>query len=144
MLTCCCADVFHPLNETKSTTVATKAVSQVAADGESFQILKARNGLRLHRESREGRSYQCCCESSSTPGSIGLFSVVTRIRTRMNVSTLFTADAIGRPCIVRDGARLCLSFLLFVCELSCEFLCVFGALPINEFDLRGVGDSNPF
>ena len=143
-MTCCRADGVHPLNETKSTTVATKAVSQVAADDESTQILKALNGLRLHRESREGRSYPCCCESRSTPGSIGLISLVTRIRTRMNVSTLFTADAIGRPCIVRDGVRLCLSFLLFVCELSCEFLDVFGALPINEFDLPGIGDSNPF
>ena len=81
----------HPLNDTKSTTVATKAVSQVAADDESTQILKALNGLRLHRESREGRSYTCCCESGSTLGSIGLSSLVTRIRTRMKVSTVFTA-----------------------------------------------------
>ena len=66
LLTCCRADGVHPLNETKSTTVATKAVSQVAADDESTQILKALNGVRLHRESREGRSYQCCCESGST------------------------------------------------------------------------------
>ena len=53
LLTCCRADGVHPLNETKSTTVATKAVSQVAADDESTQILKALNGLRLHRERTE-------------------------------------------------------------------------------------------
>ena len=144
-MTCCRADGVHPLHDTKSTTVATKAVSQVAADDESTQILKALNGVRLHRESREGRSYQCCCESGSTLGSMGLSSLVTRIRTRMNVSTyLVYSGRNWKTLHCERWSETPQSFLLFVCELSCEFLNVFGALPINEFDLPGIGDSNPF
>ena len=57
-MTCCRADEVRPLNETKSTTVVTKAVSQVAADDESTQILKALNGLgRIEKAARAGAAY---------------------------------------------------------------------------------------